>query len=231
MRNVFFVVLAANVFIFMFYYYLPDQQQAVKSSIPAGTKKLVLLSEVDKATLTKERVDEVASRQVEKSRAVPAVHKQLKKCFTIGPFREENHITAFRSQIGGKVSNTSVRERVEKQHWRYWVYLPAQSSRAKAVKLASELAKKGLKDYYVIARGEHLNSVSLGHFKDKLLAENRFNAIKKMGYKPKMTSIEKEYTLYWLDYVSKNSHGLSNTTLNSFELEESIHQFNRECQK
>lgn len=228
MRNLFFAVLAANFFIFMFYYYLPEGQSESKLVIPAGTQKLVLLSEVDKASLTNEQDG------AEKTDIKPEAVKNkpiVKRCFTIGPFREENKINAFEKLIKKKVKKTGVRERVEKQHWRYWVFLPPAKSRTKAVNLAADLAKKGLKDYYVIARGEFVNAVSLGHFKDKSLAENRYELIKKMGYQPKMNAIEKEYTLYWLDYESRDGHGLSNQALNSFELEESIHQFNRECLK
>ncbi len=212
----------------MFYYYLPEDNTEQQASIPVGTKQLVLLSEVDKASLTQQNeVELVDVEQPKAAKAKPVV----KKCFTIGPFRDEKEISGFDAQIKDKVKKTSVRERTEKQHWRYWVYLSAVSTRAKAVKLASELAKKGLKDYYVIARGEFKNAVSLGHFIDKSLAENRFALIEKMGYKPKMKVIEKEFTLYWLDYQSKDDQGLTNHVLNSFELDESIRQFNRECEK
>ena len=228
MRNLFFVFLAANFFIFMFYYYLPEDKGQQQASIPVGTKQLVLLSEVDKAALTQQ--NEVEPVDVEQPKATKA-KSVVRKCFTIGPFRDEKEISGFNTQIKDKVKKTSVRERTEKQHWRYWVYLSSQSTRSKAVQRAADLAKKGLKDYYVIARGEYKNAVSLGHFKDKSLAENRFEKIKKMGYKPKMKAIEKEFTLYWLDYQSKDGQGLSNHVLNSFELDESIRQFNRECRK
>jgi SPOR domain len=227
MRNVFLIALVVNVTVFMFYYYVPDNSASVRPALPANVNKLVLLSEVDKASLRSEEVmlDAVVDEKKVKKEAV------VKECFTIGPFREESKIISFKAQIKTKVKKIGIRERVEKEHWRYWVYLPSAGTKAKAVKQASDLAKKGLKDYYVIARGEHKNSISLGHFKDKLLAEKRLKAIKKMSYKPKMQAIVKEYTLYWLDYVAKSRHGISNKVLESFELEESIHQFKRECAK
>lgn len=227
MRNVFLIALAVNVTVFMFYYYVPDNNASVKPVLPANVAKLVLLSEVDKASLRSEEIelDIVTSKKKLKKEA------PVKECFTIGPFREEPEIIGFKSKIKSKVKKIGIRERVEKEHWRYWVYLPNAGSKEKAVKQASALAKKGLKDYYVIARGEHKNSISLGHFKDKSLAEKRFAAIKKMSYKPKIQAIVKEYKLYWLDYVAKSRHGISNKVFDSFELEESIHQFKRECAK
>ena len=228
MRNLFFVFVTINVVVFMYYFYVPDESNTPAVVLPANTEKLVLLSEVDKASLTSEQVEPVKSVVDTKQKAVKA---KVKKCYTIGPFREESEITAFKTRIAKKVSKVSVRQRIEKQHWRYWVYLKDAGSKSKAVKLAADLARKGLKDYYVIARGEFKNSISLGHFKDKTLAEKRFKAIKKMSYKPEMQAIEKEYTLFWLDYVAKKQHGFSNATLESFELDESIHQFNRECAK
>jgi len=228
MRNLFLVVLGANIFIFMFFYYSPDAQEGVVAELPAGAPKLVLLSEVDKASLTLDKSElktDVENVKVVKTASV------VNKCFTVGPFKEENKITSFEALIKKKVKKTGVRERVETLHWRYWVYLPAAGSKSKAVKLASDLARKGLKDYYVIARGEYKNSVSLGHFKEKEFAEYRLKAIKKMGYAPKMSAIEKEYTLYWLDYTAKNGNGFSNQALDEFELGESIRQFTRECGK
>lgn len=227
MRNVFLIALVVNVVVFMFYYYVPDNDSVVSAVLPANVNKLVLLSEVDKASLKSEasEADDALSDKKVKAQSV------VKKCFTIGPFREEPKIISFKSQIKSKVRKIGIRERIEKEHWRYWVYLPNAGSKVKAVKLASDLAKKGLKDYYVIARGEFKNSISLGHFKDKSWAEKRLKAIQKMSYKPKMQAIEKEYTLYWLDYVAKSHDGISNRELESFELEESIHQFKRECAK
>jgi len=228
MRNLILVVVGLNVFIFLFFYYLPDTEQDVVSEIPVGAAQLVLLSEVDKASLTQDKArSEVGAVKPE----VVKVAVLKNKCFTVGPFKEENKVSAFRAAIKKKVKKTGVRERIETLNWRYWVYLPGSDSKEKAVKLASDLARKGLKDYYVISRGEYKNSVSLGHFKEKEFAENRLQSIKKMGYKPKMSAIEKEYTLYWLDYVSKNSHGFSNQALDEFELDESIRQFTRECEK
>lgn len=227
MRNVFLIALVINVVVFMFYYYVPDSNSVVNAVLPANVNKLVLLSEVDKASLKSEasEVDSVLADKKVKAQSL------VKKCFTIGPFREEPNVISFKSQIKSKVKKIGIRERVEKEHWRYWVYLSNAGSKVKAVKLASDLAKKGLKDYYVIARGEYKNSISLGHFKDKLLAEKRLKAIGRMSYKPKMQAIEKEYTLYWLDYVAKSRDGISNREFEGFELEESIHQFKRECSK
>lgn len=228
MRNIFLVVLGVNVFVFMFFYYSPDEREDKVADLPAGTPKLVLLSEVDKASLTLDKSEPPSDAE---SKAPVKVVSVANKCFTIGPFKEENKITDFQGLIKKKVKKTGIRERVETLHWRYWVYLPAAASKSQAVKLASDLARKGLKDYYVIARGEFKNSISLGHFKEKEFAEYRLEAIKKMGYKPKMSAIEKEYTLYWLDYTAKNGNGFSSQALEDFELGESIRQFTRECGK
>jgi len=228
MRNIFLLLLTVNIFVFMFYFYQPDKLSRSDAVLPANVEKLVLLSEVDKASLTSER----SETKTDIARGASSNRRELvSRCFTIGPFREEASVTGFQSKIKNKVKSTGIRERVEKLHWRYWVYLPDAGSKSAAVKRASDLARKGLKDYYVVARGEHKNSISLGHFKDKGLAEKRLKAIRLMGYEPRIRTIEKEYTLYWLDYVAKNEQGLNSQTLEGFELEESIHQFNRECQK
>ncbi|MDH5424402.1 MAG: hypothetical protein OEY29_05360 [Gammaproteobacteria bacterium] len=228
MRNIFLVLLAANVTVYLLYFYGPENGEKPKAALPENVTKLVLLSEVDKASLTPEKNAE-ESDVVEEVKVADVVVD--KKCYTIGPFREESEIEGFKTKIKSKVKEIGIRERIEKEHWRYLVYLPNKGTKEKAVKMAADLARKGMKDYYVIARGEYKNSISLGHFKDKLLAEKRLNAITQMSYKPKIQAIEKEYTLFWLDYVANDQNGLSSKTLEGFELEDSIHQFKRECAK
>lgn len=228
MRNIFVLFVGINIIVFLMYFYMPEDKQSAIAPLPANVSQLVLLSEVDKASLISERKEEpeiVSPVLVQEKKA------EVDRCYTIGPFKEKNRAEEFSDAISVKVTKTGIRERKEKLQWRFWVYLPDPGGRKKAVNLASELARKGLTDYYVIARGDNKNSISLGHFKDKSLAEKRFAAIKAMKFQPKMDSIEKEYTLYWLDYTAKEGRELGGQELESYELDESIRQFNRECKK
>lgn len=227
MRILFFLLLVGNALIFSWYYFNPVVTEVAAVPIPANTKSLVLLGEVDKAALTKKQTEEEIL-QVEAVKPV-TVAPEPDQCFTVGPFREELQVNAFRDAIKRQVLSVGIRQRVEKQHWAYLVYLPDPGGKKKAVAVASDLAKKGVKDYYVISKGEHKNGISLGHFKDKKLAESRLKNIGRMKYKPLLESVYKDYNLYWLDYKTHAGEDISQQVLNQFDPDDTINQLNREC--
>ena len=68
----------------------------------------------------------------------------------------------------------------------YWVFLPAQGSRDKALSIARELSAKGLRDYYVVTAGERENTISLGLFRDLSNAEQRHEQVRQAGFAPQL---------------------------------------------
>lgn len=227
MRQLFILLLGVNLLIFMWFYFKPPQVDHNKSIIPENVDKLVLLREIDKAALTLTKHEP----QKEEIKPVAVKKPKLDQCFTVGPFKDENVAGGFKLSIKNRVVKSSIRSRTEQQHWGYRVYLEPQPSKTKAVSLAASLAKEGVKDYFVISRGEKVNGIALGHFKDKKLAQARLAKIKKMGYKPKMESVKKDYTLYWLDYQVRASKLIPVSEISDLVADDSINQFNRDCGK
>jgi hypothetical protein len=228
MRNIFILFFGVNILVFLLYFYLPEKKQNIAPMLPANVTKLVLLSEVDKASLIVVPEPTVA---VDKVVTENVVKVEIERCFTIGPFKERGRTESVLKSLAAKITKTTIRERKENFLWGYWVYLPDPGGRKKAVALAADLARKGLTDYYVIARGDQKDSISLGHFKDKQLAEKRFESIKAMKFTPKIEPIEKEYSLFWLDYAAMEGLEISSKELEIYEPDEAIRQFSRECKK
>lgn len=129
-----------------------------------------------------------------------SVPSNVETCFTLGPFRELDKLREFTRAIKDYVVTASFRSREEQEQSMFWVYLEPESSAIKAKVLGKQLKDKEIKDYYVITSGEKANGISLGHFKVKERASAHTENIKKLGFDPKVETVFKSYTIYWLDY-------------------------------
>ncbi len=120
-------------------------------------------------------------------------------CFTLGPFKKTltaNHADEAISVLGVVVKQRQVSQRRPRG---YWVYLPAFKTYDAARKQVNALQKKGLKDLFIMGKGQHKNAVSLGLFKREGAADERFQLVKKMGLSVKKETQFRVRKLVWLD--------------------------------
>jgi len=120
-------------------------------------------------------------------------------CFTVGPFAKAevaSRSAAALLALGVDIKRRQVSRRTPKG---YWVYLPASKSYQSAKRKVKELQKKGLKDLFIMGKGSRKNAISLGLFKRKSAADERFQRVKKLGLK---AVLEIQYRLSeqaWID--------------------------------
>jgi hypothetical protein len=124
----------------------------------------------------------------------------IRRCYTLGPFEEIKAAESLLVRIQNAGFEASRRAITEHQPARYWVYLPSVGSQSGALKIAKELASKGIKDNYVITENENKNAISLGLFSKHAGARRRYQKIQALGYQPKMEVRFRDKTIYWLDY-------------------------------
>ncbi len=120
-------------------------------------------------------------------------------CFTLGPFKKTvtaNHADEAITVLGVTVKQRQVSQRRPRG---YWVYLPAFKTYDAARKQVNALQKKGLKDLFIMGKGQHKNAVSLGLFKREGAADERFLLVKKMGLSVKKETQYRVRKLVWLD--------------------------------
>jgi hypothetical protein len=120
-------------------------------------------------------------------------------CFTLGPFKKTvtaNHADEAISALGVAVNQRQVTQRRPRG---YWVYLPAFKTYDAARKQVNALQKKGLKDLFIMGKGQHKNAVSLGLFKREGAADERFQLVKKMGLSVKKETQFRVRKMVWLD--------------------------------
>ncbi len=119
-------------------------------------------------------------------------------CYEIGPFLKMDALEDASAMIAERAYVKTVDDRSTKEALGYWVYLPPARSRALSRLKVEELKVKGIKDVVLMRKSEPVNSVSLGLFAKKHVAERRVDQIEKIGYKPKMEMRYKVNADIWL---------------------------------
>lgn len=149
-------------------------------------------------------------------------------CYTLGPFRELNQLSAFTRGIKDYVIEASFRSREEREQSMFWVYLEPEANKKAADELRQKLTAKKIKDHYIIIKGPHNNGVSLGHFREKDRAYSHSATIKKLGFEPVVEPVFKTYTIYWLDYRVPSDRDIPQQVFDK-TLSQSVSRIDRPC--
>lgn len=157
---------------------------------------IVLLSEIGQESVAVSKaVTERSPDEAEKKSAT-----QEPDCFTLGPFRDLERLRAVTRGIKKYVVAASFRSHDEREQERFWVYLPPVDSFSEAKEVVGNLKKMEVSDYFIVKSGPQINAISLGHFTEKKRAYAHAEHMAKLGLKPKVEALFKNYTIYWLDY-------------------------------
>jgi len=216
-------------------YWRPADRDDVPPPMVAYLKTLELLNE-NKITALKSVDVEVVQSPVDDvdSQAVTGVQQPVLNsnenivCYTLGPFKDRNIMQQIKGSIAEHVKDISVRKRQEIEKHRYWVRIPAQSSRKQAKLMASSLRGKGINDFYIVISGKVENSLSLGHFRDPKYANRRMKQVAKLGFETGVDIIYREYDLYWLDYQVEKTLGEAGFSVDEY-VSDGVSRLIREC--
>jgi hypothetical protein len=193
------------------YYWPPAPLYTAPPPLDQNIQPLYLLSEVEEES---ELVPETIKQQTLTHQTTAAVSEietavvPSRKCYSLGPFEKLSEVDS--AEQGIKITGMEVIRRVEMEPILkgYWVYLPPTKSSATAWKVSKGLASKGVKDYYVLHKGENKNAISLGLYNKAASAKKRLKKIKSLGYKPLMKGNYRNKLRYWLDYSELGSNSL-----------------------
>lgn len=236
MRIFFVFLLLLNLLFFFWQYTQPEKQTLAIKPLPSHMKPVVLLRELKGGQSVESGPVEVTVIEVvEPPEPVeviePDVQMMVEKdsCYTLGPFEDQQRVKEVQKVLEGYSKNLAVRKIQEKEQHRYWVYLGAARNRNEAIETSQELAKKRLKDYYIVRGGENNNRISLGHYREKNSAERRMSQLKLLGYEPVLEVIYRTFDLFWLDYVLESNHLLDEGVLQDF-MAEGVVKLDRACE-
>ncbi len=190
MRYFFIILLMANIAFFVWTKRLSPPTKKTFTAVDEGITQLQLVAELG--------TDEIKTETV--SNAVEINDDVQQMCFSVGPFDLEANIHSASETLNPLVLKTNIRKITTTQEAGYWVYLPALSSRAEALKKGRELAAAFVKDYYVVTSGDNENSISLGLYREPYNADNRINELSKKGFQVNKEIRIEQWPEFWLDY-------------------------------
>ena len=197
-RILFLLLLAMNIGVALWLYFAPQPHAHAFAPADPGVPKLVLLSE-------RERANEGTAAEL--SSAPEAAAEPLNgTCASIGPFPTQADMRSALSALTPLVARIQYREARSTETRGYWVFLPAQSSRERALGLARQLSEKGVRDYYVVTAGDQPNTISLGLFHDQANAEKRRDEVARLGFAPQVVARTEELPVYWIDFAPERDH-------------------------
>lgn len=123
------------------------------------------------------------------------------RCMALGPFASLQALRGARGRLASSLARSRSRQEQSQQSRGWWVYLPAQASRAQALAVAQRLADAHFSDYFVVSSGDQPNTISLGLFKDPANARKRREDLVAAGFPAQMTERVETVPEYWLDVV------------------------------
>lgn len=123
------------------------------------------------------------------------------RCMALGPFASLQALRSARSKLESQTARSRSRQEQSRQSRGWWIYLPAQASRALALAQAQRLSDAHIDDYFVVSSGGQPNTISLGLFKDPANARKRRDQVVAAGFPAQMTERVETVPEYWLDVV------------------------------
>lgn len=84
-------------------------------------------------------------------------------CIELGPFSPAA-LKRVKPSLSALIPGKEPRERTATPETRWWVYMPPLPSRADAIKVAADLKRRGIREYFVVQDAAHRNAISLGLF-------------------------------------------------------------------
>lgn len=149
-------------------------------------------------------------------------------CYTIGPFKDKTRALEVSGRYSGNQIKTRLKSSLEKDYMGVMVYIGGHKNRKAAIKTASSLATKGIRDYIIVTVEDEENVLSIGVFGLKKNADRLIGKLKKLKFPVKSMSRYRERTIYWLYYQQSNDRELL-SLLDDGDIDKGISQISRQC--
>jgi hypothetical protein len=189
-RNAFIALLVVNLVYFAWAHWVDEPKAPPVNEALARLPRLKLLSELPPdqrpASNTKTVLNET-----------PA-------CMSVGPFGDITNAAKAAGILTGKGFAPQQRAEEGGTAAGFWVYVGGLKNEVEADRVRVSLEKGGIKDALVMPPGPEADRrVSLGLFSDKVHADQRAGAVKRMGFKAEVAEHKLPQTVYWIDLTPR----------------------------
>ncbi len=217
MRNLFLLLLLANLSVWVWQRWFRDTEEPVAAT--RDEPELVLVSETQPEPPPTPASQEMNKPEEDLVQPPVAVPEQAdppaeltaavapKRCVSLGPFRELAEAASAAASL--KNGGLDPQQRVaEGDIWvGYWVHIDNLASRDEADQVLETLRSQGVSDSYIV-QGDDGNLISLGVFSEIKRAGRRRQEVRDLGFDPIVTDRSRRGTVYWVDVVLTDPDGL-----------------------
>lgn len=121
------------------------------------------------------------------------------QCQTIGPLKNAPEADRVMAAIAGQATQIGIREVNQASANEYLILSPPQPSMEEAQLLTEQMKTAGFEDFYIFSRGPHKGRVSLGLYRDKVIAEEKRTWLANIGFESELVPRRKAQPRFWLD--------------------------------
>ncbi|MFZ0257799.1 MAG: SPOR domain-containing protein [Gammaproteobacteria bacterium] len=136
-------------------------------------------------------------------------------CYSLGPIATDDEMEQLRTWVMAAGGAPQLRLGERRELALYWVYLPPFSTRTEALRVAQEMARLGIKDIFVIPRGDMTHAVSLGVYARNSSLERRLRQLKAKGYDASVLPRYRVEAASWIDAKFQGSKGFARQRFNT----------------
>lgn len=203
----------ANVVYFLWTQGVGQKPEAPVVPAPAGTLKLVSEApEAARAAMTEAGIAEPgpASAGAPGDSGTGGLLTNLKRCITVGPFRDVAEAAHAASTL--RAGGYNPRQRVlEGDVWAgVWVYLPSPVAPGAIDQLIGKLKAAGIDDALEMPGPIDGSVISLGLYSEQKRAQARVAQAQALGLHPSLADRKRTGNVYWIDVDLKPTDSLLN---------------------
>ncbi|MGE0114931.1 MAG: SPOR domain-containing protein [Steroidobacteraceae bacterium] len=185
MRAFALLLILANICFFFWAHYIDVPEAASRAAVMSAGKPPPRL------LLAKERqtdADAIAAR----------LTSEL-SCISVGPLSSATELQQLQARVQDAGFTSNARNEQGEIFAGYWVSLQGFATRADAEQAMSRLRAAGVTDAYILPEENPPNMLSLGVFSEQARAEQRREAIAKLGFQPQVQKRMRSGEVHWLD--------------------------------
>jgi hypothetical protein len=229
MRSLFILLLVINICYFVWGVAFSEKKQTSATIVqPTGVQTLTLLNEQQKEISTTKNTNDLknSSVTIKETSKPPALSRS---CFSLGPILDDKVLRKLEQELeqgGYEIKHKAITDREPKS---YWVYFPPEKSLDDAKAVVNQLKIAGVKDYFIVRKGEFIHAISLGLYNGYPRAKLRVSKLKKLGFSPMIETRYHQVTRYWVDYQETSDKPLKDIVWNTLDADNPLQKIVRPC--
>ncbi len=136
----------------------------------------------------------------EEAQASSVLKVPVTYCGTLGPFKSRIQAKRIRRKLGA-LKKIGIEQKPTLVDKSYWVLIPPLPTRKEARAVVEKLKAAGVKDLWLVPKGEMRNAISLGLYSRKDAAYSHAENLRKKGFEVEVKPKQEEVPRYWLEFA------------------------------